>query len=214
MKYLDKVDAAKKLISGYSDKYRHKIIIGSSFGKDSMVVLDIARRIMPSIPVFGIMATTEFQETFDFSHKVAKDWDLNYKEYIYEQEDGFIEDLSKCCGKPKVETTKIALKNYDAWISGVRNTEGITRANFKDVEERGGLVKINPILYFTETDIWRYTALNNVPVNPMYKLGYRSLGCKFCSSPEEDENESERSGRWKNTTKAMGECGIHNTSLR
>lgn len=205
MNYLKKIETAKDLIKESVSKYPD-IVLGWSGGKDSQVLLHLVLQIAPNIPVFAIMANTEFQETYDFAQQVAKDWNLNYKEYRFDQEDGGIE---KCCGKPKVEATKWALQDVSAWISGVRNTEGITRANFKYVEERGGLTKINPILEFTELDIWRYTALNNIPINPKYKEGYRSLGCKLCSFPEENENESERDGRWRGSQKAGGECGIH-----
>ncbi len=208
MNYLKKVKNAKKIIKEYIDKHP-KIILGSSFGKDSMVTLHLVLSVKPDIPVFSILADTEFPETYAFSKEMVKKYNLNYKEHIFNQQEG-----EKCCGKPKVEKTKKALRDYDAWISGVRRTEGITRANFEPVEEKNGLIKINPILDFTELDIWRYLALNQIPINPMYRQGYRSLGCKLCSFPEEDENETERSGRWKGTSNACGECGIHTQPLR
>lgn len=212
MTYLEKTKKAKQLIWDSFKKYPD-IVVGSSFGKDSMVTLGLIREALDRIviPVFGIMANTEFQETYDFANKVTKDWNLNYKEYRFDQEDG---GIVKCCGVPKVNATKTALEDVSAWISGVRRTEGITRADFQEIEERGGLVKVNPIVDFTELDIWRYLALNEIPINPKYKEGYRSLGCALCSFPECDETETERAGRWKGTDKASGECGIHTATLR
>ncbi len=208
MNYIQKVEDAKKLIRESIAIYP-KIILGSSFGKDSMVTLHLALSVKPDIPVFSILANTEFPETYAFAEEMVRKYELNYTPHIFEQVQG-----KKCCGEPKVEKTREALKDYDAWISGVRKTEGITRANFNPVEEKNGLTKINPILEFTELDIWRYLALNEVPVNPKYKEGYRSLGCSLCSFPEEDESESERAGRWKGTADACGECGIHTHPLR
>jgi len=208
MNYLQKTEDAKQLIREAIGKYP-KIILGSSFGKDSMVTLHLTLSVKPDIPVFSILADTEFPETYQFAKDMVKKYNLNYKGYIFTQEAG-----EKCCGKPKVEKTKEALKEYDAWISGVRRTEGITRANFEAVEEKNGLTKINPILDFTELDIWRYLALNEIPINPVYRRGYRSLGCKLCSFPEENEAETERAGRWKGTVNACGECGIHTQPLR
>ena len=208
MNYLQKVANAKLLIRESIEKYP-SIALGCSFGKDSMVTLHLVLSIKKDIPVFSILADTEFKETYEFAKEIAKKYNLNYKEYIFDQQKG-----EKCCGKPKVEKTKEALKNYDAWISGVRRTEGITRANFEPIETKNGLTKINPILDFTELDIWRYLALNQIPINPMYKQGYRSLGCKLCSFPEENETETERAGRWKGTPNACGECGIHTQPLR
>ncbi len=208
MNYLQKIDDAKRLIAQAIKDYPN-IALGCSFGKDSMVTLALVLSVKPDIPVFAIMANTEFPETYEFATAVAVRYNLNYTEYLFAQEEG-----EKCCGRPKVEKTKEALRDYDAWISGVRKTEGITRSDFEPVEEKNGLVKINPILEFTELDIWRFTALNQLPINPMYQLGYRSLGCSLCSFPEEDEGETERAGRWKGTENACGECGIHTQPLR
>jgi phosphoadenosine phosphosulfate reductase len=208
MNYLEKVANAKQLIAESIDKYPN-VCFGCSFGKDSMATLHLVLSVKPDLPVFSVMADTEFPETYEFAKQMVKRYNLNYTEYIFSQQEG-----EKCCGKPKVEKTKEALRPFDAWISGVRRTEGITRANFDPVEDKNGLVKINPILTFTELDVWRHLALNNIPVNPMYARGYRSLGCALCSYPEEDENETERAGRWKGTPNACGECGIHTQPLR
>ncbi len=207
MKYLQKIEDAKRLIEQAIRDYPN-ICLGCSFGKDSMVTLDLVWSVKPDIPVFAIMANTEFPETYEFAGCMVEKYRLNYTDHR------FIQDGGKCCGRPKVEKTKEALRSYDAWISGVRSTEGITRSDFAAVEERGGLVKFNPILGFTELDVWRYLALNQIPINPIYRLGYRSLGCSLCSFPEEDESETERAGRWKGTENACGECGIHTQPLR
>ncbi|MDE2078795.1 MAG: phosphoadenosine phosphosulfate reductase family protein [Patescibacteria group bacterium] len=208
MTYLEKVEQAKRLIRDSITAYPD-IVLGCSFGKDSMVTLHLALSVNPDIPVFSVLADTEFPETYAFAKEAAERYGLNYIEHVFSQAEG-----EKCCGKPKVDKTKEALKDVSAWISGVRRTEGITRANFNPVEEKNGLTKVNPILDFTELDIWRYLALNEVPINPMYQKGYRSLGCSLCSFPEEDENETERAGRWKGTPNACGECGIHTQPLR
>lgn len=119
----------------------------------------------------------------------------------------------ECCRLLKVEPTKEAVKNLDAWITGLRSTEGEVRKDYKEIEIKEGLVKINPILDFTEVDIWRYLAINQIPPNPLYVKGYRSLGCKPCTTLVSDK-ESERAGRWKGTKKCGGECGIHTQKLK
>ncbi len=209
MTFVEKVENAKKLIKESIEKYP-KIVCASSFGKDSMVMLHLCISIKKDIPVFSVVSDTEFPETYQFIKDVVKKYNLNYTEYKFKQEGG----IEQCCGEPKVAATKKALANYDAWFSGVRMDEGATRKNFKLVETNGNLTKINPILYFTELDTWRYLALYNVPVNPKYREGYRSLGCSRCSSPERDELELERAGRWRGTPKAGGECGIHLERLK
>ncbi len=210
MTFLQKISDAKDLIRWALGEYP-QMCVGCSFGKDSMVTLHLVRSVKKDIPVISILAETEFPETFAFAEEFAKnDPELKLTTHIFAQEG----EGESCCGTPKIEATKKALEPYDAWISGVRRTEGITRANFQPVETKNGLTKINPILDFTELDIWRYLALNSIPINPKYREGYRSLGGALCSFPEDDENETERAGRWKGTAKVCGECGIHTQPLR
>ena len=211
--FLEKIDAAFIIIKQTIDKYQ-KIALGCSFGKDSMVTLHLCLKIDPKIKVFSVLSNTEFPETYAFEKKIVKMFNFNYTAYRFEQDPRVKQDLTFCCGQPKIEETKKAVTCLDAWISGVRNSEGMIRASFKHIESKQGLIKINPIIKFTEKDIWRYLAVFNVPVNPIYQKGFRSLGCQLCSVPESIGVEDERAGRWKGTKKHKGECGIHTQSLR
>ncbi len=120
-------------------------------------------------------------------------------------------DPDECCRLLKVEPTKVAVKDLDAWITGLRCTEGRTRVDYQEIEEKGGLIKINPILTFTEAEIWRYMSTRGIEPHPWYGKGYRSLGCAPCSGPG---GELERDCRWRNTSKCGGECGIHTQRLK
>ena len=192
-----------------------RVAVACSFGKDSMVVLHLAQRVNPNISVFTIMTPFKPKETFKLMEKVKRRWNLNLK--VYQADIEVTDELrklhqtnpDKCCEIFKVEPCKEAVKDLDAWISGVRNDEGITRRKFKEVEFRG-LVKVNPIVDWSEADIWRYIAVHQIPVHPWYE-SYRSLGCACCS--ESNTNE-ERGGRWKGTKKQGKECGIHTFNLK
>jgi phosphoadenosine phosphosulfate reductase len=128
-------------------------------------------------------------------------------------------DPDECCRILKVEPTKKAVMDLDAWICGLRNTEGRVREDYQEVEEKGGLVKVNPILTFTEEDVLQYMHDYNIPLHPWYTTQfpdgrkYRSLGCEPCTKPIL-ENQLERDGRWQNTSKCGGECGIHTQRLK
>src|SRR3990167_3785430 len=102
MTFLEKVQNAKDLITQQYRKYPD-ITIGCSFGKDSMVTLHLTLQVVPNIFVFGVMANTEFEETYAFAEKVAKDWGITYKEYRFAQMAEATEDRSLCCGVPKIE---------------------------------------------------------------------------------------------------------------
>jgi len=120
-------------------------------------------------------------------------------------------DPDECCRLLKVEPTKVAVSGLDAWITGLRCTEGRTRTDYQEVEKKGGLIKINPILPFTEAEIWRYMSTRGIEPHPWYGLGYRSLGCEPCSGIG---GELERDCRWQDTSKCGGECGIHTQRLK
>lgn len=207
-----------ELIKESLDKYS-KIAVACSFGKDSVVILHLALSIKPDIPVFTVMTPFKPKETIEYKDYLTNLWNINLTEYFQrdniEAKDRrlWATDPEECCGYFKVKPTMEAVKGLDAWICGLRNTEGPTREIYKEVEYRGDLIKINPILTWTELDVWRYFAFNNIPVHPWYKKGYRSLGCEPCTVLVSD-SEPERSGRWKGTDKCGGECGIHTKTLK
>ena len=239
----DKVQRAKDIVADAIEKYP-RIGVACSFGKDSMVTVDIAREVDPKIPVFAVMTQFKPPETFVYLKKMNDRMNLGIKVFMVADsvpeilKDDNIEvvllpsaefaeastrvqaasgqaiyksEPDECCRMLKVDPTKVAVADLDAWVTGLRNTEGRTRVDYQEVEEKVGLMKINPILTFTETDIWKYMATRNIEAHPWYKLDYRSLGCAPCSSPG---GELERDGRWQDTSKCGGECGIHTQNLR
>jgi phosphoadenosine phosphosulfate reductase len=182
-----------------------------------MVVLHLALQVNPDVQVFSVMTPFKPCETFRYKKLIEQLFPLNIKTYMCnDKEKIYLEDPDKCCDYYKVNQTREAIRDLklDSWITGLRRTEGRTRTNYDFIENKGGIIKVNPILDFTELDVWRYLAVNGIPVNPLYKDGYRSLGCEPCSTKEKDENETEREGRWQGTSKCGGECGIHTQVLR
>lgn len=220
---LDKIRKSKEIIEQAVSKYP-RIGIACSFGKDSMVVLHLALQVNPDIEVFFVSTPMKPRETLEYKDHIQKLWNLNLKTYTSAQKpikDLWIKDPDKCCEIFKVEPTKRAIKDLDAWITGLRRTEGRTRTDYEAWEPCGkaltripgreiptSIMKVNPILDWTELDIWRYVAISNIPINPMYRKGYRSLGCEPCTKLVK-ETETERAGRWVGTSKCGGECGIH-----
>ena len=239
----EKVRHAKELIEQSIKKYP-KTAVACSFGKDSMIAVHIAREVDPEIAVFSVMTQYKPRETFEYLRLMNERMDLRTTVYLVaddvpetlkgdtlevillptaefkraasniESQNGeriYAVDPDECCRLLKVDPTKAAVGNLDAWITGLRNTEGRTRVDYQEVEEKGGLMKINPILTFTETDIWKYMATRGIEPHPWYKINYRSIGCAPCSNPG---GELERDGRWQDTSKCGGECGIHTQRLK
>lgn len=212
---LQKIEKARKLIVEYTKKYPNNSFAFSG-GKDSTVLLHIALSTLggharASIRIDAVLSDTEFEETHNFITEFAQTYQTKINRHFYLNDPDKPEEASK---DNKVEKFKDVLADVDCWFSGIRRDEGATRHEIEDVEERDGLIKVNPIADFTEMDIWRYLAIYRVPVNRAYRDGYRSLSCKLSSEPEQSGDEPERGGRWKGETCEGGECGIHSKSLR
>jgi phosphoadenosine phosphosulfate reductase len=244
-----KIKHAKDIIQSAISDFK-RIAVACSFGKDSMVVVHLARQIDPKIRVFSILTPYKPEETFEYAKKMNEKLGLGTEFFIVSEKvpeqlkDNNVKLLptyefselssririengkeiyeampDKCCQFLKVEPAKEALKDTDAWICGLRNTEGRTRANFKEIEKMGTLVKVNPILRFTESDVLQYLTDNGIELHPWYLKHfsdgrrYRSLGCAPCTKPI-FSYQLERDGRWQNTSKCGGECGIHTQVLK
>lgn len=210
MNFVEKIEHSKEVIRQALKEYK-KVRLACSFGKDSMVVLHLALQIDNDIDVFAVMTPYKPIETFEYMDKMKRKWHLNFTEYTSDEtvpNKLHETDPDECCRLLKVLPTKKALNGYDAWITGLRNDEGETRRGYKEVEVHDDITKINPILNWSEREIWVYMAINDIPPHPWYGLGYRSIGCAPCTDII-DDGEPERNGRWKGTKKQGLECGIH-----
>jgi len=217
LNFKEKVDRSLALIKEAYEKYGGGLVVANSLGKDSVTVWDLAKKVNSKIR--GFIITTRFkpEETVVFMKQVV----ARYPELKVYKNDSKIPDRlyetnpDKCCDILKVEPVKRAVEEMKVtcWVTGLRCTEGRTRTDFKEVEERDkGLIKLNPILIWKEREVWQYLALNEVKVNPLYGKGYRSLGCAPCTRITNEEDE--RAGRWIGTSKCGGECGIHTRPLK
>ncbi len=217
LNYAEKVERSLELIRDAYKVYGDGLVVANSLGKDSCVVWDLAKRVSPDIR--GFIVTTRFKprETKEFMKETVGLYpelevfenDVEMPSRLYETEP------DRCCDILKVEPVRRAIREMDVscWVTGLRCTEGRTRTDFQEREERDeGLMKLNPILIWHEREIWQYLALNQVPVHPLYAEGYRSLGCAPCSRISTGPDE--RAGRWIGTSKCGGECGIHTRPLK
>lgn len=216
LNYAEKVERSLNLIREAYEQYGDRLVVANSLGKDSVAVWDLAMRVSPNIR--GFIVTTRYKppETIQFMHEQVRQYP---QLRVFRNDEPIPEELYNtdpdlCCDILKVKPVRQAIEEMDAacWVTGLRCTEGRTRVNFREIEERdAGLIKLNPILLWHEREVWQYLALNQVPVNPLYAQGYRSLGCAPCTRISSGD---ERAGRWCGTSKCGGECGIHTRSLK
>ncbi len=216
LNFAQKVERSLWLIREAHRAYGDKLVVANSLGKDSCAVWDLAKRVSPDIR--GFIVTTRFKppETIEFmKQEVARHPEL--KIYVNDQpipENLHLSNPDRCCDLLKVKPLRRAIEEMgvECWVTGLRCTEGRTRTDFEEVEERDkGLIKLNPILLWHEREVWQYLAIHQVPVNPLYAAGYRSLGCAPCTRIATGGDE--RAGRWVGTSKCGGECGIHTRPL-
>ena len=160
LNFAEKIDRSLELIRQAYEEYGDKLVVANSLGKDSCVVWDLAKRVSPDIR--GFIVTTRFKpkETVEFMHEMVSQYpelevfrnDESIPEKLYET------DPDLCCDILKVQPTRDAIEqmNVSCWVTGLRCTEGRTRTDFQEVEERDvGLLKLNPILIWYEREIWQ-----------------------------------------------------------
>ncbi len=187
-----------------------------------MVLLDMLMKINPEANVFYLDTNVLFEETYDLRDRAVEKYGipnlrqvlptLTLKEQAEKYGDAlWASDPNKCCDIRKVQPLTQVLKDYDGWITGIRREQAPTRANAKtfEVDAKFGLVKVNPLVRWTEGQVWRYIKMNDVPYNPLHDQNYPSIGCLHCTRPV-NPGEDPRSGRWAGFNKT--ECGLHPTA--
>jgi phosphoadenosine phosphosulfate reductase len=193
-----------------------------SFQAEDMIVLDLVRERIPSIPVLFLETGYHFAQTYEYRDRMTKEWSLNLVNVIpqntvehQESELGILyrTDPTRCCQLRKVEPLLQALQSYDIWFTGLRREQSPTRKNLKKVEEHRlptgkTLLKVSLLADWTWGQVWEYTAANHLNYLPQYDQGYLSIGCEPCTAIPDDPTNP-RSGRWGG--KKL-ECGIHTFS--
>ena len=201
-----------------------RIALASSFGAEDQVLLDmIARNNLP-ITVFSIDTGRLPQETYDLIDMSREKYNLDIEVLFPDPAD--IEpilathgansfkksiDLRKsCCRARKVKPLKRKLKNLSAWITGLRRSQTSIRADITPLQwdSANKLIKINPLVEWSEKQLWDYIHQNKIPYNALHDRGYPSIGCLPCTRAIK-EGEDIRAGRWWWESPDQKECGLH-----
>lgn len=206
-------------------KHHPRIALACSFQAEDIVVLDMMCRIEPSARVFAIDTGRLHEETYALAekirHRYAKEieWvfpDRNAVEALVRKKGLYsfresVEARKECCHIRKVEPLLRALKGLEAWITGLRRGQSVTRELVQQVEvdnAHNGLLKYNPIVHWTTEQVWAYVRERGLPYHPLYERGYTQLGCAPCTSPVLP-GEDPRAGRWRWESGTTKECGLH-----
>jgi phosphoadenosine phosphosulfate reductase len=212
----DPVEQALAVLRWAGDTFGAGFAITSSMADG--LLSHLASRAVPGVNVVFLDTGYHFAETIG-----TRDWiasalpitlvNVTPPQTVAEQDRSFgaklhDRDPDLCCEMRKVKPLAQALAGYVAWGSGVRRDESPTRAGTKlvDWDAKRGMVKVNPMAAWTQDVVDAYVAEHQVPVNPLFELGYGSIGCEPCTHPVAP-GEDPRAGRWAGSNKT--ECGIH-----
>jgi phosphoadenosine phosphosulfate reductase len=215
----DRIATAQTLIAEEIAKHPRDLVLTNSFQAEDMVVLHIARQLVPDLPVVFLETGYHFAEIYEYRDRMAREWKLNLINVlpeitVAEQESQFgvlnQTDASRCCGIRKVKPLFGALEGYSLWFTGLRREQAKSRASLCEVDHfalpSGKTIrKISPLAEWTAKDVWAYAGRHEIPLIDLYDKGYTSIGCEPCTSLPTDPNDP-RSGRWGGQKQ---ECGIH-----
>jgi phosphoadenosine phosphosulfate reductase len=199
--------SAPKIIQWAVDNFSPHLSLAASM--QDAVLIDLAVKVEPAVEVVFIDTGYHFPETLETVETVRRRYGLNLKmmTVAHHDEELWKVDPENCCSAVKVGQLDRALTGKAAWMSGLRRSEAETRAEAPIVaRDLRGLVKVNPIANWSDLDVQGYVEDHDVPVNPLLRQGYTSIGCQPCTQLPVDPDDP-RSGRWAGRQKT--ECGIH-----
>ncbi len=205
------VSDVQRLIAGELERAQIPCVT-SSFQAECVVLVHLLRAIRPDIPVLFLDTVHHFPQTLAYRDEIVERWGLNLVTLrAADPSPGLWQQSTEaCCARHKVEPLFSALAGYDVWFTGLRREQSPSRAGLQEVEPfrlPNGTVlrKISPLAGWRTKDVWAYAKAHDIPLLPLYQLGYTSIGCEPCTSLPLDPS-NERSGRWQGHKL---ECGIH-----
>jgi phosphoadenosine phosphosulfate reductase len=219
--------SAQEVLKFFIKEFDGAVALGSSLGAEDQVLTDIIAGIDKSTKIFTLDTGRVFPETYQTLHETNEKYGINVEVYFPNSEKvermvnekginlfyDSIENRKSCCHIRKIEPLKRAMMNVDVWITGIRKEQSITRilTDVVEYDHINGKIKINPLLEWTENDLWDYISENNVPYNKLHDEGFPSIGCQPCTRAIKD-GEDVRAGRWWWETPEQKECGLHKRS--
>ena len=211
--------APQEVLRWAVDVYGKQLTLSVSFGNpEGMVLLDMLWRITDRAQVFTLDTGFLFEETIRFRERAMERYPLPLKVLtpsltVEEQVERYGPELYSCapdlcCEIRKIEPQKRFLRDYGAWVTGIRRDQTAQRASTPVValDEYFGVAKIAPLAGWSAEEVDEYVRRNDVPLNPLLGMGYRSIGCEPCTRPV-TPGEDARAGRWPDMDKT--ECGLH-----
>jgi phosphoadenosine phosphosulfate reductase len=206
------------LVEWASREFGDQLALATSFGAESAVLLHLVTRVIPDVPVLFTNTGFHFKETLEHRDRLVQILHLNLRElkpdistdeFLAKNGKLYERDPDACCDLNKIAPFEKGLRDYEAWITGVRRNQAQTRQALPYVQkDRETMVKICPLLDWNGKKLWEYAQKHGLPYHPLWEKGYLSIGCspECCTRPVQ-AGEDPRAGRWAGKNKI--ECGIH-----
>jgi thioredoxin-dependent adenylylsulfate APS reductase len=220
---------ALEIVTWALESYHPRLALACSFQAEGSVLIDMMYRVRgPGFRIFTLDTGRLNQETYDCMDAIRARYGVGIEVYFPDamkvQEmvrshglNLFYNsiDLRKlCCGVRKVEPLKRALKGLDAWMTGLRREQAVTRVDVRKIEldrDHDNIVKINPLADWSSDEVWNYIRRHDLPYNRLHRQGYPSIGCAPCTRAVKP-GEDARAGRWWWENPDTRECGLHVSS--
>lgn len=208
--------SAQKAIETALSDYDGKLVLASSLGVDSVVLLHMVAQIDKNVPIIFLDTGKHFRETLSYRDMIIEDLGLTDFRNIrpdpqalsVEDPTGMLHaaDPDACCNLRKVRPLDGVISGFAARITGRKRYQTPERHDMPILELGGRQAKVNPLAYWQASDVTAYMRKHDLPPHPMLALGFLSIGCQPCTT-RVAEGEDPRAGRWRNSEKT--ECGIH-----
>lgn len=218
-------DASAQEVVGYFLKaYQGRIALSSSLSIEDQTLTDFIVAQDKHTRIFTLDTGRLFPETYQLIEKTNMTYGIKIEVFFPDyhevqrmvREEGInlfynsVKSRHRCCQIRKLEPLKRAFQGLDVWICGLRREQSITRQDMQVVEwdEMHQLIKVNPLISWTEQQVWDYIKKHSVPYNKLHDRGYPSIGCEPCTRAVQP-GEDVRSGRWWWESPDHRECGLH-----
>jgi phosphoadenosine phosphosulfate reductase len=216
----------EELVAWAFKAYHPHLALACSFQAEESVLIDMMHcRQGSDFRVFTLDTGRLNQETYDCMDAIRDRYGIQIEVFFPDAEAvenmvrghglnlfyNSVEMRKMCCGIRKIEPLQRALKPLNAWVTGLRREQAVTRNTVKKVEidkDHGGIIKINPLVDWSQKEVWDYIREHQVPYNKLHDQGYPSIGCAPCTRMVKAE-EDIRAGRWWWENPETKECGLH-----
>ncbi|MDN5108459.1 phosphoadenylyl-sulfate reductase [Aliarcobacter butzleri] len=211
------------VIAYFLDNFKN-VALSSSLAAEDQVLTDILLKKDKNASIFTLDTGRLHPETYDVMDATNLKYGIKIDVFFPDNENvqklyktqgvnghyESIENRKNCCNIRKIEPLKRALKDVEVWVTGLRASQSVTRTDMPLVEwdENFNVIKVNPLINWSQEDVWDYIKTNKVPYNKLHDQGFPSIGCAPCSRAIKD-GEDIRAGRWWWENPEHKECGLH-----